>query len=363
MKHIIFDRLQLLEKYYERIKEHLLDKDIIQNKLKYRIFYKYYIRFDKLVRFFQLWKNLKKEIKKNKILLEDPEIRILAEEELINNKKDIVTCENKIKKLLCLYDSDDKKNCYLEIRAATGGSESAIFVGDLFKMYVKYFDLRNWNYDIVNLSTSEYGGYKEVIIKIFGKNVYGNLKFESGGHRVQRVPLTESQGRIHTSTCTVAVLPEVILKELKCINYSDLKIDSFRSSGAGGQHVNTTDSAIRITHIPTGIVVECQDERSQHKNKEKALSVLLARIRSIEKKNKIKEESLNRRNLLGSGDRSDRIRTYNFPKSRINDHRIGLTIYRLNEVFNGRLDYLIEPILDYNIENNLLLILDEINEL
>lgn len=363
MKSIIINGLKKLEKRYKEIKEHLLDKNILNNKNEYVHIYKDYIRFSELISFFKLWKNLKIEIKKNKALLNDPEIFFLAQEELKENKKNIKICEEKIKNLLLPIDPDDKKNCFLEIRSAAGGSESAIFAGDLFKMYIRYCEFKKWSYEIVNLSHGEHGGYKEIIIKIFGKNVYGNLKFESGGHRVQRVPLTESQGRLHTSTCTVAVLPEVVLRGLKNINYSDLKIDSFRSSGAGGQHVNTTDSAVRITHIPTGIVVECQDERSQHKNKQKALSVLFSRLKSIEVKKKEQQESLKRRNLLGSGDRSDRIRTYNFPRSRVSDHRINLNIYCLNEIINGKLDYLIKPILDYNIENELRLVLNKKYEL
>lgn len=363
MKSIIINKLEKLEEHYKKIQKSLLNKDIINNKKKYSLIYQDYMKFSELIGFFKLWKSLKREIKKNKVLLNDPEIFFLAQEELKENQKSIVSCENKIKNLLLPIDPDDKKNCFLEIRSATGGSESAIFAGDLFRMYVRYCELKKWSYEIVNLNHAEHGGYKEIILKISGKNVYGCLKFESGGHRVQRVPITESQGRLHTSTCTVAVLPEVVLKELKHVNYSDLKIDSFRSSGAGGQHVNTTDSAVRITHIPTGIVVECQDERSQHKNKEKALSVLLSRLKSMEVKKKIKEEALNRRNLLGSGDRSDRIRTYNFPHSRVSDHRINLTVYCLNEIINGKLDHLIHPISDYHKENELFLILDKKNEL
>ena len=226
-----------------------------------------------------------------------------------------------------------------------GGDEAALFAGDLFRMYSRYAEARRWRVEIMSASEGEHGGYKEIIAKISGDGVYGRLKFESGGHRVQRVPATESQGRIHTSACTVAVMPELPDAELPDINPADLRIDTFRSSGAGGQHVNTTDSAIRITHLPTGIVVECQDERSQHKNKAKALSVLGARIHAAEMAKRQQAEASTRRNLLGSGDRSDRNRTYNFPQGRVTDHRINLTLYRLDEVMEGKLDMLIEPII------------------
>ncbi|HMI76872.1 MAG TPA: peptide chain release factor 1, partial [Buchnera sp. (in: enterobacteria)] len=242
-------------------------------------------------------------------------------------------------------DPNDAHGCFIEIHAATGGDEAAIFAGDLFRMYSRYSEIRSWNIQVINVNESEKGGFKEIIAKVTGLGACGRLKFESGGHRVQRVPKTESQGRIHTSTCTVAIMPEVLEIEHTIINTKDLKIDTFRSSGAGGQHVNTTDSAIRITHIPTGSVVECQDERSQHKNKAKALSVLTARIHASEISKRNAKNSLLRRNLLGSGERSDRNRTYNFPQNRITDHRINLTVHCLDEVLNGKLDCLIEPIM------------------
>ncbi len=294
---------------------------------------------------FASWLLIRTEIKNIQLLLRDPEISKLAEEEMdvaLRKKKDI---EKKIKKLLLPVDPYDKNSCFIEIRAATGGNEAAIFSGDLCKMYMRYADINSWKVKVINMHGSEQGGYKEIILKVIGIGACGRLKFESGGHRVQRVPLTESQGRIHTSSCTVAIMPEILHTEKIILNPVDLKIDTFRSSGAGGQHVNTTDSAVRITHIPTGHVVECQDERSQHKNKEKALSVLSAKISSEERAKKELENSLMRRNLLGTGSRSDRNRTYNFPQNRITDHRINLTIYRLNEVLSGKLDLLIEPLL------------------
>ncbi|MGL5310442.1 MAG: peptide chain release factor 1, partial [Plesiomonas shigelloides] len=277
-------------------------------------------------------------------LLDDPEMRDMAQDELNAAKNSIEQLEQELQVLLLPKDPNDERNCYLEIRAGAGGDEAAIFAGDLFRMYSRFAEARRWRVEVVSCSDGEHGGYKEMIAKISGDGVYGVLKFESGGHRVQRVPATESQGRIHTSACTVAILPEVPEAEIPDINPVDLKIDTFRSSGAGGQHVNTTDSAIRITHLPTGLVVECQDERSQHKNKAKAMSVLAARLRAAEEEKRHQEEASTRRNLLGSGDRSDRIRTYNYPQSRVTDHRINLTLYRLEEVMEGKLDMLIQPI-------------------
>lgn len=241
-------------------------------------------------------------------------------------------------------DPKDNNNVFLEVRAGTGGDEAAIFAGDLFRMYSRYAETQKWRVEIISANEGEHGGYKEVIANISGDGVYGKLKFESGAHRVQRVPETESQGRVHTSACTVAVMAEIPEAEAIEINPSDLKIDTFRASGAGGQHVNKTDSAIRITHLPTGVVVECQDERSQHKNKAKALSVLSARLQQAEDEKRAAAEASERRNLVGSGDRSERIRTYNYPQGRITDHRINLTLYRLNEVMSGELGAVIDPL-------------------
>lgn len=277
-------------------------------------------------------------------MLADSEMREMAQAELKEAREASDMLAKELEILLLPKDPDDERNCYLEVRAGTGGDEAAIFAGDLFRMYTRYAESRRWKVEVMSANEGEHGGYKEVIAKVVGEGAYGRLKFESGGHRVQRVPETESQGRIHTSACTVAVMPEVPEAELPDINPGDLKIDTFRSSGAGGQHVNTTDSAIRITHLPTGIVVECQDERSQHKNKAKALAVLGSRIRAVEIARRQQEEASTRRNLLGSGDRSDRNRTYNYPQGRITDHRINLTVYRLDEVMQGKLDMLIEPV-------------------
>ena len=246
--------------------------------------------------------------------------------------------------LLLPKDPNDESNCFVEIRAGAGGDEAAIFAGDLFRMYSRYAEARRWKVEVVTMNEGDHGGYKEVIANIIGDGAYGILKFESGGHRVQRVPETESQGRIHTSACTVVVMPEVAESEAIEVNKADLKIDTFRASGAGGQHVNKTDSAIRITHVPSGIVVECQDERSQHKNRAKAMAVLQSRLNQLEEEKRQAEETSTRRNLVASGDRSERIRTYNFPQGRVTDHRINLTLYRLDDVVAGDLDAVLEPI-------------------
>ena len=253
--------------------------------------------------------------------------------------------EEQLQVLMLPRDPRDNNNVFLEVRAGTGGDEAAIFAGDLFRMYSRYAETQKWQVELVSANEGEHGGYKEVIANIKGDGVYGKLKFESGAHRVQRVPETESQGRVHTSACTVAVMPEIPEAEAIEINTADIKVDTFRASGAGGQHVNKTDSAIRITHIPTGVVVECQDERSQHKNRAKAMSVLAARLEQAETEKRQAEEASQRRNLVGSGDRSERIRTYNYPQGRITDHRINLTLYRLNEVVAGDLGAVIDPLL------------------
>ncbi|OEE85303.1 peptide chain release factor 1, partial [Enterovibrio norvegicus FF-162] len=275
---------------------------------------------------------------------DDAEMREMAQEEIKTTKVEIERLEEELQVLLLPKDPNDDRNCFLEIRAGAGGDEAGIFAGDLFRMYSRFAESKGWRVEVINANSSEQGGYKEMVAKISGDGAYGVMKFESGGHRVQRVPATESQGRVHTSACTVAILPEVPEAEVPDINPSDLKIDTFRSSGAGGQHVNTTDSAIRITHLPTGTVVECQDERSQHKNKAKAMSVLAARLIKAQEEKLAAEQASTRRNLLGSGDRSDRIRTYNYPQSRVSDHRINLTVYRLDEVMEGNMNCLIEPI-------------------
>ena len=275
----------------------------------------------------------------------DPEMRSLAEEELAELRERVPALEHDLKVLLLPKDDADEKNAILEVRAGTGGDEAALFAGELFRMYCRYAELRGWNIEPLSESPGEHGGYKEVIARVIGRGAYARLKFESGGHRVQRVPETESQGRIHTSACTVAVLPEVDEIEDVEIGDSDLRIDTFRASGAGGQHVNKTDSAIRITHLPTNTVVECQDERSQHKNRARAMSLLRAKLVAAERERQSAERAETRRLLVGSGDRSQRIRTYNFPQGRLTDHRINLTLYKLSEIMAGNLDQVIEPLL------------------
>ncbi|MGK0373156.1 MAG: peptide chain release factor 1, partial [Glaciecola sp.] len=275
---------------------------------------------------------------------EDSEMREMAQEELKEAKKNSEQLETDLQILLLPTDPDDDNDCFLEIRAGAGGDEAAIFAGDMFRMYSRYVETQGWRLEVMSSNEGDHGGYKEVIAQITGNGPYGILKFESGGHRVQRVPETESQGRIHTSACTVAVLPVVPESEAIEINPSDLRVDTYRASGAGGQHVNKTDSAIRLTHIPTGVVVECQDERSQHKNRARAMSVLQARLNNIEKEKRDAEEASTRKTLVGSGDRSERIRTYNFPQGRVSDHRINLTLYKLDDVIAGDLGALLGPI-------------------
>ncbi|MDP1656970.1 MAG: peptide chain release factor 1 [Hylemonella sp.] len=280
-------------------------------------------------------------------MLADPDMAEMAQEEVDSASAEIAQLEAELQRMLLPKDPDDARNAFVEIRAGTGGDESALFAGDLLRMYTRYCERRGWKTEIISESPSELGGYKEVVLRVEGDNVYGALKFESGGHRVQRVPATETQGRIHTSACTVAVLPEPDEAQAIQINPSDLRIDTYRASGAGGQHNNKTDSAVRITHIPTGIVAECQDGRSQHSNKAQALKVLTARIQEKDRSERAAKDAAQRKSLIGSGDRSDRIRTYNFPQGRLTDHRINLTLYKLLYVMEGELDDVVEALQAY----------------
>ena len=270
----------------------------------------------------------------------------MGEDELISIQINELKIIQQIKKTLIPIDPNDSSNIFLEIRAGTGGDEAAIFSGDLFRMYSKYAESKNWKIEIMNIREGDHGGYKEIICKISGNSIFSRLKFESGAHRVQRVPQTESQGRVHTSACTVAVLPEVKEVEGIEIDNNDLRIDTYRASGAGGQHVNKTDSAVRLTHLPSGLVVECQDERSQHKNKARALSLMQAKLLDQELSKQVDEQAQERKLQVGSGDRSERIRTYNFPQGRVTDHRINLTLYKLDEIAEGGIDQLIQPLID-----------------
>ncbi|ACR68750.1 peptide chain release factor 1 [Edwardsiella ictaluri] len=344
MKPSIVAKLEALQERHEEVQALLGDAGVIADQDRFRALSREYAQLTDVSHCFLAWRQVQDDLTTAEMLLDDPEMRDMAQEELKEARGRLAELEQQLQILLLPKDPDDERDCFLEVRAGTGGDEAALFAGDLFRMYSRYAEARRWRIEIMSASEGEHGGYKEVIARVSGDGAYGRLKFESGGHRVQRVPATESQGRIHTSACTVAVMPAVPEAELPQINPADLRIDTYRSSGAGGQHVNTTDSAIRITHLPTGIVVECQDERSQHKNKAKAMSVLGARIRAAEIAKRQQEEASTRRNLLGSGDRSDRVRTYNFPQGRVTDHRINLTLYRLDEVMEGKLDNLIEPI-------------------
>ncbi|WP_049125331.1 peptide chain release factor 1, partial [Burkholderia cenocepacia] len=290
---------------------------------------------------YALWRQSRSDEAAAQELLADPSMRDFAEDEIRSAREGMARLETELQKMLLPKDPNDDRNIFLEIRAGTGGDESALFAGDLLRMYLRFAERQRWQVEMMSESASDLGGYKEVIVRIAGQGAYSRLKFESGGHRVQRVPATETQGRIHTSACTVAVMPEADeIGEVE-INPADLRIDTFRASGAGGQHINKTDSAVRVTHIPTGIVVECQDDRSQHKNKDRALKVLAARIKDKQYHEQHAKEAATRKSLIGSGDRSERIRTYNFPQGRMTDHRINLTLYRLEAIMDGDLDELI----------------------
>ena len=346
MKPSIFTRLASLAERHEEIGMLLSAQDVIQNQTKFRELSKEYSDLQPLVETFNRYQQSLEQEKSAKALLEDDdaEMRAMAQSELEDVKVQIEKLESELQVFLIPVDPDDDKNVFLEIRAGAGGDEAAIFAGNLFRMYGRYAENKRWTVEIVNESFGEHGGYKEVIARIIGQNVYSHLKFESGAHRVQRVPATESQGRIHTSTCTVAVLPEVEEIDAIQINPADLRVDTYRASGAGGQHVNKTDSAIRLTHIPTGIVVECQDERSQHKNRAKAMSLLQSRITNAQREAQAAEQSATRKSLVGTGDRSERIRTYNFPQGRLTDHRINLTLYKLDEIMEGKIGDVIEAL-------------------
>jgi peptide chain release factor 1 len=346
MKESVLHKLESLIERFDEVQALLSEPDVINDQNKFRGLSKEYAQLEELVKCFREYRQAQQELENAREMQQesDAEIREMAEEEAKRAKETLSTLESELQILLLPKDPKDDLNCFIEIRAGAGGDEAAIFAGDLFRMYSRYAEGKGWRVELVSASEGEHGGYKEVIANMVGEGCYGILKFESGGHRVQRVPETESQGRIHTSACTVAVLPELPESEAIDINPADLRVDTYRASGAGGQHVNKTDSAIRLTHLPTGLVVECQDERSQHKNRAKAMSVLQARLNQLEQDKRTAQEASTRRLLVGSGDRSERIRTYNFPQGRVTDHRINLTLYRLDEVVQGELDAILDPI-------------------
>ena len=347
MKPSLLNKLATLQDRFEELTALLGDAEVIANQPQFRAYSREYAEVEPVVQAYRQLCKVQEDLAGAQALLKDsdPDLRAMAEEEVEQAKASLEELEDRLQRMLLPRDPNDGRNVYLEIRAGTGGDEAAIFSGDLFRMYSRYAERQGWRFEILSASEGEHGGFKEVISRVEGENVYAKLKFESGAHRVQRVPETESQGRIHTSACTVAVLPEPDEQAAIEINPADLRVDTYRSSGAGGQHVNTTDSAIRITHIPTGTVVECQEERSQHKNRAKAMAWLAAKLKDQQEAAAHKEISDTRKLLVGSGDRSERIRTYNFPQGRVTDHRINLTLYSLSEVMAGSVEAVIEPLL------------------
>ena len=344
MKPTIASKLAQLSARLEELNALLSSEDVTRNLDNYRKLTREHAEIGPVVDLFHAYQKSERDVAAALDLTSDPEMRELAEPEVREGRQRLVDIEAELQKLLLPRDPSDERNIFLEIRAGTGGDESGLFAGDLFRMYVRYAERAGWKVELISESQSELGGYKEVIAKILGFGAYSKLKFESGGHRVQRVPATETQGRIHTSACTVAVMPEADAIEDVVLNPAELRIDTFRASGAGGQHINKTDSAVRVTHLPTGIVVECQDDRSQHKNKAQALSVLAARIRDKQLREQQAKQAATRKSLIGSGDRSERIRTYNFPQGRVTDHRINLTLYKIDQIMDGALDELIDAL-------------------
>ncbi len=336
MKDSIRRKLERLDDRFEEVGRLLADPAVIARPAQFRELSMEYSKLSPLVERFRQWTALAADIAVARELSMDEELETLTTRAAAEQVE--------LQRLLVPRDPHDESNVFLEIRAGTGGDEAALFAGDLFRMYARYAETKGWTIEVLSESVGEHGGYKEIISRVIGRGAFSALKFESGTHRVQRVPATEAQGRIHTSACTVAILPELAEVEAVDLNPSDLRIDTFRASGAGGQHVNKTDSAIRITHLPSGIVVECQDERSQHKNRSRALSLLKARLLAAERDKQTMQQAEKRKLQVGSGDRSERIRTYNYPQGRVTDHRINLTLYKLDEVMNGKLDELIDAL-------------------
>lgn len=348
MKDSIKFKLESLSDRYDELAALLSEAEVIMDQDLFRSYSKEYAELEPVVKCFNEYQQIEENLDEAELMMTDPDpdIKEMGVEEMKAGQLQKEELQLLLQKLLLPKDPNDSRNVFLEVRAGTGGDEASIFSGDLFRMYSRYAETQRWKVEIISASDGEHGGYKEVIARIVGEGAYSKLKFESGAHRVQRVPATESQGRIHTSACTVAIMPEMDEVADITINKSDLRIDTFRASGAGGQHVNKTDSAIRLTHIPTGVVVECQEERSQHKNRAKAMSLLASRLLAAEQNKAASEQSEARKSLVGTGDRSERIRTYNYPQGRVTDHRINLTLYKLDEIVTGDLDVLINPLVN-----------------
>ncbi|NMG33802.1 peptide chain release factor 1 [Azoarcus sp. TTM-91] len=341
MKQSIRDKLEYLSARLQELDRALASEDAARDMNAFRDLSRERSEIEPVVELYAAYRQAEADGETARELLGDPEMHEFADAELRAAQTRIDTLEQDLQRALLPRDPNDERNLFLEIRAGTGGDEAALFAADLLRMYTRYAERQRWKVEIVSASESDLGGYKEVIARLVGAGAYSQLKFESGGHRVQRIPVTETQGRIHTSACTVAVMPEADAVAEVEINPADLRIDTFRASGAGGQHINKTDSAVRITHLPTGLVVECQDDRSQHRNKAQAMAVLAARLQDAELRERQSAEAATRKSLIGSGDRSERIRTYNFPQGRVTDHRINLTLYKLDAVMDGELDELI----------------------
>ena len=347
MKDSIHNKLESLAERLEEINHLLSSPEVMADQNKFRSLSQEHAQLTPVINCFSNFKETTEDFNEAKRMLDDDDkdMQEMAKEEFKEAKAQLEKLEGELQILMLPTDPNDNKNIFLEIRAGTGGDEAAIFSGDLYKMYTRYAESKRWQVELINESLGDHGGYKEVVVRIVGQGAYSKLKFESGVHRVQRVPETESQGRVHTSACTVAVMAEADEIDTIEINTGDLKVDTFRASGAGGQHVNKTDSAIRLTHLPSGIVVECQDQRSQHKNRAQAMKVLQAKLQQVEEDKAASEESATRKSLVGSGDRSERIRTYNYPQGRLTEHRINLTLYKLDEVMQGKLDDIVEPLI------------------
>jgi peptide chain release factor 1 len=338
-------KLERISERFSEVTALLAESETQADQNRFRDLGREYAQLEPLMACYDRYRDAERDLAAAEEMLTDPEMAALAREEMARASDRRSELEPEVYRLLVPPDPDDQRNVFLEVRAGTGGAEAALFAGDLLRMYLRYAEIMKWQVEQIAESPGELGGYKEVVVRIIGQGVFSRLKFEPGAHRVQRVPETESQGRVHTSACTVAVLPEADTIDSVAINPSELRIDTYRSSGAGGQHVNKTDSAIRITHLPSGIVVECQEERSQHKNRARAMALLQARLLSQARETQASEQSRSRRLQVGSGDRSERIRTYNFPQNRLTDHRINLTLYKLDEIMTGQLDQVIDPLL------------------